>query len=97
VQLVEWDRTHQFCGRCATTTEPAMGERARRCPACGLLAFPRLAPAIITLIEPLLNPVWVFIFVGERPSQWAVLGGTIIVATVLIHTLVQYRGFTARA
>ena len=28
-----------------------MGERARRCPACGLLAFPRLAPAIITLIE----------------------------------------------
>src|SRR3546814_12733760 len=27
------------------------GERARRCPACGLLAFPRLAPAVITLIE----------------------------------------------
>jgi NAD+ diphosphatase len=51
VQLVEWDRTHRFCGRCSTPTEPAMGERARRCPACGLLAFPRLAPAIITLIE----------------------------------------------
>jgi NAD+ diphosphatase len=26
-------------------------ERARRCPTCGLLAFPRLAPAVITLIE----------------------------------------------
>ena len=51
VQLVEWERTHRFCGRCATPTEEAMGERARRCPACGLLAFPRLAPAIITLIE----------------------------------------------
>jgi NAD+ diphosphatase len=51
VQLVEWDRTHRFCGRCATPTEPAPGERARRCPACGLLAFPRLAPAVITLIE----------------------------------------------
>ena len=51
VQLVEWDRTTRFCGRCATPTEPAPGERARRCPACGLLAFPRLAPAIITLIE----------------------------------------------
>ncbi len=43
VQLVEWERTHRFCGRCATPTEPAPGDRARRCPACGLLAFPRLA------------------------------------------------------
>lgn len=51
VQLVAWERTHRFCGRCATPTEPASGERARRCPACGLLAFPRLAPAVITLIE----------------------------------------------
>jgi len=51
VQLVEWERTHRFCGRCATPTEPAPGERARRCPECGLLAFPRLAPAVITLIE----------------------------------------------
>ena len=51
VQLVEWDRTTRFCGRCGTQTEPAPGERARRCPACGLLAFPRLAPAVITLIE----------------------------------------------
>jgi NAD+ diphosphatase len=51
VQLVEWDRTTRFCGRCATPTEPAPGERARRCPTCGLLAFPRLAPAVITLIE----------------------------------------------
>ena len=51
VQLVEWERTHRFCGRCATPTESAAGERARRCPACGLLAFPRLAPAIIVLIE----------------------------------------------
>jgi NAD+ diphosphatase len=51
VQLVEWDRTTRFCGRCATPTEPAPGERARRCPRCGLLAFPRLAPAVITLVE----------------------------------------------
>jgi NAD+ diphosphatase len=50
VQLVEWDRTHRFCGRCATPTRPAAGERARRCPACGLLAFPRLAPAMIVLV-----------------------------------------------
>ncbi len=51
VQLVEWARTHRFCGRCGTPTEMAPGERALRCPSCGLLAFPRLAPAVITLIE----------------------------------------------
>jgi NAD+ diphosphatase len=50
VQLVEWGRTHRYCGRCGTPTEPASGERAMRCPACGLLAFPRLAPAMITLV-----------------------------------------------
>jgi hypothetical protein len=50
-QLVDWDRTHRFCGQCAAPTEAVRGERARRCPRCGLLAFPRLAPAIITLIE----------------------------------------------
>jgi NAD+ diphosphatase len=51
VQLIEWDRTHRYCGRCGTATELASGERAKRCPVCGLLAFPRLAPAIITLVE----------------------------------------------
>ena len=50
VQLVEWGRTHQFCGRCGTATEAAPGERAMRCPSCGLSAFPRLAPAMITLV-----------------------------------------------
>ncbi len=50
VQLVAWERTHRYCGRCGTPTEPAPGERAKRCPACGLLAFPRLAPAVIVLV-----------------------------------------------
>jgi NAD+ diphosphatase len=51
VQLVDWARTHRYCGRCGTPTEPSSGERAKRCPACGLLAFPRLAPAVITLVS----------------------------------------------
>ena len=51
VQLVEWQRTHRYCGRCGTPAEDAPGERARVCPACGLLAYPRLAPAVIMLVE----------------------------------------------
>lgn len=51
VQLVEWQRNHRFCGRCGTATVDAPGERARACPDCGLLAYPRLAPAVIMLVE----------------------------------------------
>ena len=51
VQIVDWDRTHKFCGRCGVPMELQKLERAKRCPQCGLLSFPRLAPAIIVLIE----------------------------------------------
>lgn len=50
VQLVEWGRTHRFCGRCGEPTVMADGERAMRCPACRFSAFPRLSPAMITLV-----------------------------------------------
>ena len=46
-----------------------------------------LDASIIGFVEPLLNPIWVFLFVGERPSVWAVVGGAIIVSAVIWHTL----------
>jgi NAD+ diphosphatase len=51
VQLVEWTRTSRYCGRCGTPTISSPGERGMRCPSCGLIAYPRLAPAVITLVE----------------------------------------------
>jgi NAD+ diphosphatase len=51
VQIIDWDRTHQFCGRCGVPLRTKAGERAKECPQCGLLHFPRLAPAIIVLVE----------------------------------------------
>ena len=51
VQLVEWRRNHRFCGRCGTETVDAPGERATKCPECGLLAYPRLEPTVIMLVE----------------------------------------------
>lgn len=50
VQIAEWARTHRFCGRCATPNEASTTDRSMRCPSCGLLAYPRLAPAMITLV-----------------------------------------------
>src|SRR2546423_810199 len=46
-----------------------------------------LDAGIIGYIEPVLNPVWVFLLIGERPARWALLGGAIIIAAVLAHTL----------
>jgi NAD+ diphosphatase len=51
VQIVEWSRTHRYCGRCGTATEQARGERAMRCPSCRLLSFPRLSPAVIMVVH----------------------------------------------
>ena len=51
VQLIDWDRTHQFCGRCGTPTLRRVEERSRQCPACELIAYPRLAPALMALVR----------------------------------------------
>lgn len=51
LQIVDWDRTHRFCGSCGGPTAPSPDERSRRCPECALTAYPRLAPAVIVLVE----------------------------------------------
>ena len=51
-----------------------------------------LDAGIVCYVEPVLNPVWVFLVLRERPSQWALLGGSIIVAAVISHMLLDARG-----
>ena len=51
VQIATWWRTHQFCGSCGKRNELRDMERALGCDACGTLAYPRLAPAVIVLIH----------------------------------------------
>lgn len=51
LQIIDWDRTHLFCGACGTPTVPRTVERSRECPACGLLAYPRLAPVVMCLVR----------------------------------------------
>ena len=49
-QVAEWDRTHRYCGRCGTPTRDKAGERAKECPACGYVAYPRVSPAMMALV-----------------------------------------------
>ena len=46
-----------------------------------------LDASIVGYIEPVLNPIWVFLFLGERPTNWALIGGTIIITAVVLHTI----------
>lgn len=50
-QIVSWDQTHQFCGRCGSATGDLSGERAKICPKCGFISYPRICPAVITAIR----------------------------------------------
>jgi NAD+ diphosphatase len=49
-QVVEWHQTHRHCGRCGTPTRDKAGERAKECPACGYVAYPRVSPAMMALV-----------------------------------------------
>lgn len=50
-----------------------------------------LDAGIVGFIEPVLNPIWVFLVLRERPTQWALLGGAIIVVAVVCHMLMEAR------
>lgn len=44
--------------------------------------------ALIAMIEPVMNPIWVYIGYGEKPSNFAILGGLLILATISIRTII---------
>ena len=50
IHLYNWYRTHRFCGLCGHEAVHDKRERMMRCPTCGNMMFPRIAPAIIVAI-----------------------------------------------
>ena len=45
-----------------------------------------LEAIMVPLIEPILNPIWVLIFIGEKPTKWALLGGSVVICSLIIHS-----------
>jgi drug/metabolite transporter (DMT)-like permease len=56
-----------------------------------------LEAVLIPVIEPILNPIWVLLALGERPGPLALLGGVIVLAAVTTRTLHGLRGGLAAA
>ena len=48
-----------------------------------------LDAGLVGYVEPVSNPVWVYLFIGERPSPWAIAGGAVIIAAVVTHTILS--------
>lgn len=52
---------------------------------------PALACSLLAALEPLLNPLWVMIFYGEVPGVFALIGGSIVIATITLWCVVGDR------
>ncbi len=56
-----------------------------------LTSIPALEASLILLIEPVLNPVWAWIFQGESPSAWALIGGVVILGATTVRAVLDAR------
>jgi drug/metabolite transporter (DMT)-like permease len=50
-----------------------------------------LDAAIISIIEPILNPIWVILIKGEHTSVWSIIGGAIVLTTSLLRSFLASR------
>lgn len=51
LQMIDWDRTHQFCSRCGSEVTSKSHEHVKACPKCDYTMYPRIAPAIIVRVQ----------------------------------------------
>jgi drug/metabolite transporter (DMT)-like permease len=50
-----------------------------------------LEAVLIPVIEPILNPLWVLVFMQEKPSRWSLIGGAIVLAAVTLRAVSSVR------
>ena len=61
----------------------------------GQRRIPAVESAMIAMLEPILNPVWVLIWYGEKPAFWSLVGGTIILASLAFRMIyLRKKGLT---
>jgi drug/metabolite transporter (DMT)-like permease len=65
--------------------------------AVALQNAPLLTCSLLGVLEPLLNPLWVYLFAGENPGIWSLVGGVVVVGTITLWYVGDAKKSTAAA
>lgn len=84
--LYVWYRDNQYCGRCASPTVHDAAERMMRCPACGNMIFPKIAPAVIVAVTNG-NRILLSKYAGRSYTHYALLAGYTEIGETLEQTV----------
>ncbi len=85
-QLWRWEQSRQYCGRCGAKTEHSQSERALFCPACGLIEYPKISPAIIVAISDG-DKLLMARNVGSHSGSYALIAGFVEVGESFEQTV----------
>jgi len=87
-QILEWERTHRYCGACGEPTVPHHADRARECKGCRQVYYPRIAPVVMALVargrEILLTRK-----PGYASGRYTVVAGFVEAGETLEHALMR--------
>ena len=72
--LYVWYRSNRFCGHCGTATVHDTKERMLRCPACGNMIFPKIAPAVIVAVTDG-SRILMSKYAGREYKRYALIAG----------------------
>jgi NAD+ diphosphatase len=88
-QILDWDRNHQFCGRCGTPTVRREDERARTCSKCRRTTYPPVSPAIMVLVTDGARRVLLARKAGWAPGRYSALAGFVEPGEMLEDTVAR--------
>lgn len=57
----------------------------------GQRRIPALETSLISILEPILNPIWVLVWYGEKPGMWSIVGGAVILLALTTRTFYVQR------
>lgn len=84
--LWNWYRRSRFCGACGAALEHCQSERALRCPTCGELYFPMIAPAVIVAIT-CSDSILVARNVNSQWKHYSLIAGYVEVGESIEHAV----------
>ena len=73
--LAQWMRENRYCGRCGSSMKQDEKERAMRCPACNMIVYPRISPAVIVAVLNDENRLLVTKYADRPHQKYALVAG----------------------